>query len=120
MARYALVALAMAFAVGMAYGADTKPKPKPTVEVKKTTGQAEGSVGSVDTQRGEQGLILTVSVNGMTYSVSPQNSNSYATVGGLKPGQKVTLTWAIEGTSERKWIKSISVVKVEPPKKPGK
>ena len=120
MARYALMALVMVFAVGMAYGADTTPKTKPP-EVKKTTGQVEGSVGSVDTQRGEQGLILTVSVNGVTYAVSPQNSSAYATVGGLKPGQKVTLTWAIEGTtSERKWIKSISVVRVEPPKKPAK
>ena len=74
----------------------------------------------MDTQRGEQGLILTVSVNGVTYAVSPQNSSAYATVGGLKPGQKVTLTWAIEGTSDRRWVKSISVVKVEPPKKPAK
>ena len=58
MARYALAALVMAFAVGMVYGADTPPKVKPAPEVKKTTGTAEGTAGTVDTQRGEQGLIL--------------------------------------------------------------
>ena len=75
------------------------------------TGELNGVVVGTEAVKAEGvvRLALTITTEGgdqQTFIVGPGNPQAYATVGSLKAGEKVRLSWVSEG-GDQKWIKGI-------------
>ena len=77
------------------------------------TGELNGAVVSVESFKAERDITrykLTLTLEDGTedvFIIGPANAKAYATVKALKAGDKVRLSWIIEGKGTQKWIKSI-------------
>jgi hypothetical protein len=78
-------------------------------------GELNGTVVGVEPVKADNGvirLVLTLTTEGGAqekFTVGPGNPQAYATVGGLKTGDKVRLAWVTEGGNQ-KWITGIRKV----------
>ena len=81
-------------------------------EGERQTGELNGTVVGVEAVKAENGVLrlaLTMTTEGGgkdTFIVGPGNPQAYATVGGLKAGDRVRLAWVTEGGNQ-KWITGI-------------
>ena len=105
MGRYALVLLVIAVAAGVTWAADGERK------AERASGELNGVVVGVEPVKAEAVVRLALTItteNGAkeTFIVGPANAQAYATVGGLKAGEKVRLSWVTEG-GDQKWIRGI-------------
>jgi len=81
-------------------------------EAERQTGELNGTVVGVEAVKADNGVLrlaltITTEEGGKeTFIVGPGNPQAYATVGGLKAGDRVRLAWVMEGGNQ-KWIKGI-------------
>ena len=89
-------------------------------EPERHTGELNGTVVGVEAVKADNGILrlsLTITTEEgakETFIVGPGNAQAYATVGGLKAGDKVRLAWVTEG-GDQKWIKAIRKVEAGAP-----